>query len=566
MKKMLLLAMAASASMAVMAANLHAELQQGRINTVQAPAKALTVNGATVSAKKATVARSVNASVNALANDGTLSASYRHPNMLYWGIGFSDEYSLDCLGKGSDLAYLHGPAFTDLTFVNTSTGATGYTWSYMDPTSYETVTSNSTDLTLNYKWALVDCPSLTATDGTDNATYAAAAAANFGVQASMEFPDGMGYFYVTPDNIAMSAASYLGGFGPSVDQTSGSVIPSEGFGAVFPQPAAPYCISEIVVYGACNFPMGTELTADIYTIDEEEVLSEEPIASAYFVAEQDYANTAGAGQSSVFAVTFKVQIFDGILYQDGYVNIDSPIAILFTNFDADVVTFDPVAVCSESQDAPQYTVSFRNGEMHIGGNYFDMNYSGAADDGDLFITSLGVYTDATFGFLLADNDIVTIPNNGGNVTVPLTTCWAESSLYVAEDVDYTGTVADWLSYEFTADSEIIISGDALPAGVEGRSANLTIEGPGCEPLVLTVNQGTTGITAVTTSAAKVSVEGGNFVVTAPEAINAATVYNVAGQAVAASEIAGTTTIDGSSLAKGVYIVRFNDGSSVKVVK
>lgn len=71
---------------------------------------------------------------------------------------------------------------------------------------------------------------------------------------------------------------------------------------------------------------------------------------------------------------------------------------------------------------------------------------------------------------------------------------------------------------------------------------------------------------VAASAAKVAVVGGDFVVTAPEAINAVTVYNVAGQAVAASEVAGTTTVSGQSLAKGVYILRFNDGSSVKVVK
>ena len=68
------------------------------------------------------------------------------------------------------------------------------------------------------------------------------------------------------------------------------------------------------------------------------------------------------------------------------------------------------------------------------------------------------------------------------------------------------------------------------------------------------------------SAASVVVDGDNFVITAPDGINAATVYNIAGQAVAASEVRGMATIDGSSLAKGVYIVRFDDGSSVKVVK
>ena len=74
------------------------------------------------------------------------------------------------------------------------------------------------------------------------------------------------------------------------------------------------------------------------------------------------------------------------------------------------------------------------------------------------------------------------------------------------------------------------------------------------------------MTAGEQSAAKVAVVGGDFVVTAPEGIDAVTVYNVAGQAVAASEVAGTTTVDAQSLAKGVYILRFNDGSTVKVIK
>ena len=84
---------------------------------------------------------------------------------------------------------------------------------------------------------------------------------------------------------------------------------------------------------------------------------------------------------------------------------------------------------------------------------------------------------------------------------------------------------------------------------------------------MTIGQGTVGVeSAVVTSAARVSVVGGNFVVNAPESINAVTVYNVAGQAVATSEVAGSTTVDASSLAKGVYVLRFNDGSTVKVIK
>ena len=109
--------------------------------------------------------------------------------------------------------------------------------------------------------------------------------------------------------------------------------------------------------------------------------------------------------------------------------------------------------------------------------------------------------------------------------------------------------------------------DPLPSGESGRYCRCTLNPTSSDPVELIITQGAAGVSAVeVASAAKVAVVGGDFVVTAPEAINAVTVYNVAGQAVAASEVAGTTTVSGQSLAKGVYILRFNDGSSVKVVK
>ena len=59
---------------------------------------------------------------------------------------------------------------------------------------------------------------------------------------------------------------------------------------------------------------------------------------------------------------------------------------------------------------------------------------------------------------------------------------------------------------------------------------------------------------------------GDFVITAPASINAVSVYNIAGQLINTAAVDGTTTVDGASLAQGVYILKFNDGSSVKVVK
>lgn len=75
-----------------------------------------------------------------------------------------------------------------------------------------------------------------------------------------------------------------------------------------------------------------------------------------------------------------------------------------------------------------------------------------------------------------------------------------------------------------------------------------------------------GISSDSATTAKVTVDGEYFIVTAPESISNVTVYSVSGQALVTSNISGTTTIDASALSKGVYILRFNDGGTVKVLK
>ena len=64
---------------------------------------------------------------------------------------------------------------------------------------------------------------------------------------------------------------------------------------------------------------------------------------------------------------------------------------------------------------------------------------------------------------------------------------------------------------------------------------------------------------------RVAVVNGNFVVKSSKA-TAVEVYNVAGQKVAASKVNGTAFIPAANLAKGIYMVKFNDNTVVKVMK
>ena len=44
------------------------------------------------------------------------------------------------------------------------------------------------------------------------------------------------------------------------------------------------------------------------------------------------------------------------------------------------------------------------------------------------------------------------------------------------------------------------------------------------------------------------------------------VYNLAGQKVASAAVDGETVVNAQDLAKGMYILKFNDNTAIKVVK
>lgn len=575
MKKMLLLAIAASATMAVSASNVGVLRQTDNL-IARGNAAATVVTPKAPVAPVAKISTRLAKPVRPLA-EGDLVASYRLPNMFYMGYLISEDGqtqgSYATAGVGNEFA--HGPAYTLLPFVNTSTGATQYSWSYLDPTTFEDATSTDTDLYLQYEYSQLDAPVLTASNGTDTDTYSAAALLMYGGQSMMQFSDiGYAYFYDNPGNVALQEGGSSFGLGKRDGQAGyGSRI-----GIAYPAPYAPYAISQILVEAAVDFPAGTELTAEIYKLGvegEQLVVSDEPLATATFIAQEDYTNSASAGFVTTATLPFNVQIFDGLLYSDGFVTIDSAIAIMFDSNPSNVTTFDPIAFTSTDLAYVQNNAWMATDDEEgfgVGGVFTQQGASTTT-----YVNNLSIYTDATFGWFLPESDrvlsgdyedYVTVATTGETITIPFNSYFI-ADLTTVQVWSEDGTV-DWVDYTLENGEQSVdltLTVDALPAGVSGRKCTLIFTPTGSAPYKLTIGQGTVGVEdVVATSAANVTVQGGNFVVSAPEAINNVTVYNVAGQAVATSEIAGTTTVDAQSLAKGVYVLRFNDGSTVKVIK
>lgn len=130
----------------------------------------------------------------------------------------------------------------------------------------------------------------------------------------------------------------------------------------------------------------------------------------------------------------------------------------------------------------------------------------------------------------------------------------------------TASVSPYTEDKFEEGVVLNVEVKALPASVKGREETMKLSFFGVEYFV-TFTQGESGVEAVETEAISVKSVNGNFEVVVPASVSNVAVYNVAGQVVANVPVtAGTNTIDGSALANGVYVLKFNNGYTVKAVK
>src|SRR5574344_388402 len=78
----------------------------------------------------------------------------------------------------------------------------------------------------------------------------------------------------------------------------------------------------------------------------------------------------------------------------------------------------------------------------------------------------------------------------------------------------------------------------------------------------------TGVNEISASATapKVTVNNGNFVISASDAINEVSIYNASGVMEAKASLHGKTTVDAQSLQHGIFVLRFSNGATAKIEK
>ncbi len=78
----------------------------------------------------------------------------------------------------------------------------------------------------------------------------------------------------------------------------------------------------------------------------------------------------------------------------------------------------------------------------------------------------------------------------------------------------------------------------------------------------------TGVNEISASATapKVTVNNGNFVISASDAVNEVSIYNASGVMEAKASLHGETTVDAQSLQHGIFVLRFSNGATAKIEK
>ena len=497
----------------------------------------------------------------------TPDASYAHMN-LYFGPSVST-------GGSYPNASLTG-AYQPTTFANTSIVPAESEWEYETYENNEPVTLYSSDKNLVVEYPLCQAyyPTLTQTFEGKSASY------QFGPWTT-QGQSGKGFLQAggAPEDF-MEGSDFYGTMNCNYFNAEGfGVLPSNapgedtqlwqqfgktdaavtGFATYIPFNGAKYALSSVYfavleATGDTSLPVKIE----VKKVDADGKVGDVIASGEAVPAESSYSYFVNGGETSLIEFTFSEKV--GELVQTVVPTIDSDIFIELTIPEG--LALSPL--CQTSTVYPDYAnlyTVFADGKLFSANNL-------AFQDGS------AVYGGAfTFGitytwFRTSDGDYrFDAPIEGGSKTFDIDAYYIPDA-WTVEDSE--GALYDWVNYTTNYDQSagtLSLTFDVaeLPSEVKDRYTYVTVSNPGSSAR-FTIAQGDgSSVEGVETSAVVVSVVDGNFVVKGSNA-SVVDVYNVAGQKVASAVVDGETVVNAQDLAKGMYILKFNDNTAIKVVK
>lgn len=559
MKKSLLLALGLGTAMAASAASPR-YLQEVKSNCAEVNMQKANMTVHT----SAPVAMKVNNVKNVAAVSRiTPKAEAAVQSPLYYQAGlFLEGYNTDF--KGYIMPSFACPPFVEVSYLNASKQATAL-WTYgvgdKSNAGGETLTSTDKNLVVNYPMTYSSAPILKVADGQTWQPYGASETA--GTVAGMVNSTGL------PSSL--STQHFNGAWTPKTKDKkfafgSDCEIGADGFGIVFDEPATPYYVeSARMLIKNVSLKNGAELTLNVYKINDDGTLGDK------IAVGKAGADDVKVIKSDLYCVTFSFFEEDelGGMSEVSF-HPETGLFYEFTGFKGNSdISFDSVCmnwpyVDDEGTIPMSYPAEV--GYLLAEGKMFTVS---AVLDA---CTAPVLFVDGLMGGLSLDKNSNHFADNGGSLDVAAETNLIMFNDYATKPVDYYAVeneVPEWLkisvSYDATAGTKFTFEAEPLPAGVSGRRADVSITTVIGGRAVFVATQGDASVAGVEATNSKVAVVDGNFVVESDNATSVA-VYNLAGQKVAEAAFAGKATVPAADLAKGVYVVKFNDNTVVKVAK
>lgn len=543
--------------------------------------------------------------------DATLKAWYNRPaGSMYRSMS-------DKLGVFYN-ALLWNPVMKDVTYTNASTGAKSYSWEWeqydTDVDSFTVRNSTATNLLINTMVReSAYAPALTAINGTNTDVYKMTGHYyDTQKKTTTDYESLVGYnsdpvaymeeayksdgvkAYLSPKWFSAGTRQgnsrgvvYYIGAKDADGNTNGCWFGRNwsgwnGMAMYVEKPASRYALRGLqVVYTKYKGTGDATLTARLYKVHK--VASN--IGSLDSLVLDELKGTATAtldttmDEAGIIPFTFQ-EIEAGLPY-DVTLDIDYDYAIVLSGYDNDNIDSWTMLISCDQYDEGYGQHAYM---LHIN----DKDSISAEYGLDNFFSSpLGVtaptifldveypvldfwYTNSKTGEPIGKN--VEFAANGGKNDVEFYSTHASDEWTVA---DKDGNdLPSWLTYtlsdstandEYTGHSHMVLTAEALPAGVTGRAATVKVSYPGAEQFVYVTQGNVSGVNQVATSNVVVRVENGDFVINATAGAQAK-VYNVAGQLVREATLSeGSNVVDGQSLSNGVYLVKVGN-KTVKVVK
>ncbi len=577
MKKSLLFSLAlvpAAAIAGVVGANRQIELPAGSFKVESASeqlckAKVGDVKKANLKANTANVVKpKADAEAGYVLPDGT----------FFWGWGVSSDGDRVTMKS----PFLFAPCNVPLTWTNCSTGATSFTWTYpvdLDESGQNEITETSTDKDLVWTppcFYMLSNPVLTA----GSSSYQYPGYALYG-----GYPYRSGYsFAIFPDDYstisnedgASYSYAYYWGASEYTNNLYNKINIFQGKNPVltsmyqsYPASSAPYVIESVNVRGYFTKYTSDKLIAKIWKINENGALSalmyEGYIDGSEVPTDEEYYSTA----------TIPFYETDGELESQvlAEISANTPILIEITGFDS-------------AKDSFLLSGLFSPGELDeddATSSYFGVTYDGkngrtlgiydcgvftftGKDGGDAHVSLIDISTTMDYPYVAVDDDVLSFSTEGETKTLEVNSLFTSDYITVSGDGE-----GDWWSYEV---GEGDISTGLIPVdftvaplaeGVHKNWAMVNISTPGAGKVVYLIQDDGSSVDSVEAANTSAKVVNGNFEVESANA-TAVAVYNLAGQKVAEATFEGKATVAAADLAKGVYVLKFNNNVVVKLAK